>query len=121
MKKILLGTLAFFILGIGALFYIGEEYRDRFNPLVKEKDVYVVINEEGTLDPDYPERFKYYMYMLDGVDETGLVEKIKVTSTEKSFPENTFLKVHVKGKYVYSFSGIEEQQIPEQAKNKLKK
>lgn len=118
MKKLLLGTLVFIILGIGALSFIGEELRDRFNPLLSEKDVYVLVNEEGKPDPDFPQR---YMYMLDSVDETGDTEKLKVTSAEESFPENTFLKVHVKGKYVYYFVIVEEHEVPELIKNKLKK
>ncbi|MFY2307191.1 YxeA family protein [Lysinibacillus fusiformis] len=116
MKKLIIGTLVIIVLGASALAYIGEEYRDRFNPFVSEKTVYALVNEDGSPDEDFPRR---YAFVLDTVDSTGVTEEIKLTSSEKSFSENTYLEIYTKGKYVYNFKIIEEKDVPEKAKNKL--
>ncbi|MFD1206264.1 YxeA family protein [Sporosarcina contaminans] len=118
LKKLLLSTLGMVVIGIGALALIGEENRDRFNPFIQEKDVYVLVDKEGKTDPN----FKYrYMFKLDGVEESGEVEEIKITSSVKSFPENSYLKVHVKGKYVYEYEQVTEEDVPEKVKKILGK
>ncbi|MEK5391458.1 YxeA family protein [Margalitia sp. FSL K6-0131] len=118
MKKLLLGVIVLIIIGAGISTYIGKEYRDRFNPLVKEKDVYALLQGEGKPNPDFPQR---YMFMLNGVDELGKEDEIKVTTSEKDFPKNTFIKVHVKGKYVFEYEIVKEKDVPEKAKEKLQK
>lgn len=117
LKRILIGILVVVAVGAGALSLIGEDVRDRFNPFIQEKDVYVLINKEGEADPDFKHR---YMFMLDGVDESGEVEEIKVTSAVKDFPQNSYLKVHVKGKYIYYFEKVTEKDVPEKAIKELK-
>ncbi|ASK64481.1 hypothetical protein CFK37_19160 [Virgibacillus phasianinus] len=118
MKRILIGILVGLVLVIGALSLIGEDIRDRFNPFIQEKDVYALINKEGETDPDFEHR---YMFRLDGVDESGEVEEIKVTASVKDFPENTYLKVHVKGTYVYEYEKVTEENVPEKAIKELKR
>ncbi|MFS0644515.1 YxeA family protein [Siminovitchia sp. 179-K 8D1 HS] len=118
MKKIVFGILVLVMIGIGASALIGEDVRDRFNPLVKEKDVYVLIKGEGKPNPDFPHR---YMFMLNGVDKAGNEEEIKLTASTKKFPENSYLKVHVKGKYVFEYETVQEKEVPEKAKGILEK
>jgi|SRR5690625_193370 len=117
LKRILIGILVVVAVAMGAIYLIGEDVRDRFNPFIQEKDVYVLINKEGETDPDFKHR---YMFRVDGVDESGEVNGIKVTASVKDFPENSYLKVHVKGKYVYGYEKVTEEDVPEEAKNKLK-
>ncbi|PKR85696.1 YxeA family protein [Heyndrickxia camelliae] len=117
MKKWLFATLVVIIMGVGVFFLIGKENRDRFNPFIKEKDVYVLVNKEGKPDPDFEHR---YMFLLDGVDESEKVEEIKVTSSVKNFPKNSYLKVHVKGKYVFEYEIVTEKDVPEKARETLK-
>ena len=118
MKNILIAISGLVVMGGGLLAYMGEENRDRFNPLVKEKDVYVLTKGEGKPDPSFPKR---YIYMLNGVDESGNEDEIKVGSASKDLTENRYLKVHVKGKYVFEFEEVQENEVPEKAKEKLKK
>lgn len=118
MKKWLLGTLVVGILWIGVLFLIGEENRDRFNPFIKEKDVFVLVNKKGKIDPNFKHR---YMFMLDRADESGKVGEIKVTSSVKEFPKNSSLKVHVKGKYVFDYEIVTWSEVPEKARESLEK
>jgi uncharacterized protein (TIGR01655 family) len=115
LKKLLLSALVVVVVGVGALSLIDEEIRDRFNPFIKEKDVYALVNEEGKFDQNR------YMFLVDGVDESGEVEAIKVTASVKSFPENSYWKVRVKGKYVYEYENIKEAEIPERVKEILEK
>jgi len=117
LKRILIGILVGLAVGMGALSLIDEDVRDRFNPFIGEKDVYVLLNKEGEPDPEFKHR---YMFRLDGVDESGEVEEIKVTASVKDFAENTYLKVHVKGTYVYEYEEITEEDVPEQAIKELK-
>lgn len=117
LKKLLVVVPVVIIIGMGALSLIGEDVRDRFNPFIQEKDVYVLINKEGETDPDFEHR---YMFMVDGVDESGEVKEIKVTATVKDFPENSYLKVHVKGKHVYEYEKVTEEDVPEKAIKWLK-
>lgn len=118
MKKVLIAITGLIVMGVGLLAYIGEENRDRFNPLIHEKDVYVLTKGIGKPDPSFPKR---YIYMLNGVDESGNEDVIKVGSASKDLTENRYLKVHVKGKYVFKFEEVQEKEVPEKAKEKLKK
>lgn len=117
LKKLLLGILVINIIGLGGFFLIEEDVRDRFNPFTQEKEVYVLIDKEGVTDPNFEHR---YMFLLNGVDKSGNVKEIKVTSSVKDFPKNTYLKVHVKGKYVYEYEKVAEKDIPEKAIKHLK-
>ena len=117
LKRILIGILVAVALGMGALSLIGKDVRDRFNPFIEEKDAYALISKEGETDPDFKHR---YMFMVDGVDESGEVKEIKVTASVKDFPENTYLKVHVKGTYVYEYEEVTEEDVPEKAIKELK-
>ena len=117
LKRILIGILVAVALGMGALSLIGKDVRDRFNPFIEEKDAYALINKEGETDPDFKHR---YMFMVDGVDESGEVNEIKVTASVKDFPENSYLKVHVKGKYIYGYEKVTEEDVPEEAIKELK-
>ncbi|WP_242270522.1 YxeA family protein [Bacillus cereus group sp. BfR-BA-01425] len=117
MKKALIAVSGLVVVGGGLLTYVGGETIDRFNPLVKEKDVYV--HAKGKAKPD-PEFDKRYYYILNGVDESGNENTIKVGVNRKDeFPDN-YLKVHVKGKYVYKYEEVQEEKVPEKAKEKLK-
>ncbi len=50
----------------------------------------------------------------------GMRKKYTVgTSTPNDFIKKTYLKIHVKGKYVYSYDIISEKDIPEIIKGKL--
>ncbi|MCW1939867.1 YxeA family protein [Bacillus anthracis] len=119
MKKVLIAISGLVVVGGGLLAYIGEENRDRFNPLVKENDVYVLQKEEAKPDPEHGG--KRYFSMLNGVDESGNENNIKLGFAGKDEYRNNYLKVHVKGKYVYQFEKVQENEVPEKAKEKLKK
>ncbi|WP_002146829.1 YxeA family protein [Bacillus cereus] len=117
MKKFLL-----YILGIGLLIYLlpfilrGD--LDRFNPLAEEKHVYAVAKGYGV--PDYHHKGRA-IYSLKGIDESGNEKEYTVgTNTPNDFIRKTYLKVHVKGKYVYSYDIISEKDIPEKLRKKLK-
>ncbi|HFR4150261.1 TPA: hypothetical protein ACHVJ6_004162 [Bacillus cereus] len=47
MKKALTAVSGLFVVGGGLLTYAGRDIVDRFNPLVKEKDVYVLTKGEA--------------------------------------------------------------------------
>ncbi len=118
MKKALIAVSGLIVVGGGLLTYVGGETIDRFNPLVKEKDVYVHTEGKGKPDPEHEGRRFYYV--LNGVDESGNENTIKVGVNGKDeFPDN-YLKVHVKGKYVYKYEEVQEEKVPEKAKEKLK-
>ncbi|HDR4733432.1 TPA: YxeA family protein [Bacillus cereus] len=116
MKKLLLC-----ILGIGLLIYLlpflfrGD--LDRFNPLAEEKNVYAVAEGYGV--PDYHTNGRA-MYLLKGIDESGNKEEYAVrTNTPNDFIRKTYLKIHVKGRYVYSYEVIFEKDILEKIRGKL--
>ncbi|PFB75575.1 hypothetical protein CN286_23890 [Bacillus anthracis] len=116
MKKLLLC-----ILGIGLLIYLlpfllrGD--LGRFNPLAEEKNVYAVA--EGYGIPDYHNEGRA-MYLLKGIDESGNKEEYTVeTDTPNDFIRKTYLKIHVKGRYVFSYEVISEKDVPEKIKEKL--
>ncbi|MEC2393767.1 hypothetical protein BK709_08670 [Bacillus thuringiensis serovar shandongiensis] len=116
MKKFLLC-----ILGIGLLIYLlpfilrGD--LDRFNPLAEEKHVYAVAKGYGV--PDYHHKGRA-IYSLKGIDESGNeIEYTVGTNTPNDFIRKTYLKVHVKGEYVYSYDVISEKDIPEKLRGKL--
>ncbi|OTW73288.1 hypothetical protein BK727_08170 [Bacillus thuringiensis serovar roskildiensis] len=116
MKKLLLC-----ILGIGLLIYLlpfllrGD--LDRFNPLAEEKNVYAVAEGYGV--PDYHNEGRA-MYSLKGIDESGNQEEYTVgTNTPNDFVRKTYLKIHVKGRYVYSYDIIIEKNIPEKIRGQL--
>ncbi|WP_242251376.1 YxeA family protein [Bacillus cereus group sp. BfR-BA-01379] len=116
MKKLLLC-----ILGIGLLIYLlpfllrGD--LDRFNPLAEEKNVYAVAKGYGV--PDYHNEGRA-IYSLKGIDESGDKEKYAVgTNTPNDFIRKTYLKIHVKGRYVYSYEVISEKDIPEKIRGQL--
>ncbi|MDA1774246.1 YxeA family protein [Bacillus cereus] len=109
------------ILGIGIPIYLlpfilrGD--LDRFNPIAEEKNVYVVAEGYGV--PDYHTNGRA-MYSLKGVDESGNEEEYIVgTNTPNDFIRKTYLKIRVKGKYVYSYEVISEKDIPEKIKGQL--
>ncbi|MCU5380455.1 YxeA family protein [Bacillus cereus] len=117
MKKLLLC-----IIGIGLLIYLlpfllrGD--LDRFNPLAEEKNVHAVAEGYGV--PDYHTNGRA-MYLLEGIDESGNKEEYTVgTNTPNDFIRKTYLKIHVKGRYVYSYEVISEKDIPEKIRGKLK-
>ncbi|GAB6419750.1 YxeA family protein [Bacillus luti] len=118
MKKALIAVSGLIVVGGGLLTYVGGDTIDRLNPLVKEKDVYVLTKGEAKPDPDHDG--KKYFYMLDGVDAIGDESNIKVGMDGKDEYVNSYLKVRVKGKYVYKFEKIQEEKVPEKAKEKLK-
>ncbi|MDC7972329.1 YxeA family protein [Bacillus sp. BLCC-B18] len=116
MKKLLLC-----ILGIGLLIYLlpfllrGD--LDRFNPLAEEKNVYAVAEGYGV--PDYHNEGRA-MYSLKGINESGNQEEYTVgTNTPNDFVRKTYLKIHVKGRYVYSYDIITEKNIPEKIRGQL--
>jgi len=119
MKKTLIAVTGLVAMVGGLLAYIGEENRDRFNPLIKENNVYVLTKGEAKPDPEHSG--KRYMYMLNGVDESGNEGEIKVGLAGKDEYVDSYLKVHVKGKYVFQFERVQEGEVPEKAKEKLKK
>ncbi|EJR11952.1 MULTISPECIES: YxeA family protein [Bacillus] len=119
MKKSLIAISGLIVVGGGLLAYVGEETRDRFNPLVKENNLYVLQKEEAKPDPEHDN--KRYFAMLNGVDESGNEDTIKLGFAGKDEYVNNYLKVHVKGKYVYQFEEVQENEVPEKAKEKLKK
>ena len=47
-------------------------------------------------------------------------KNIKLERTPNDFIRKTFLKIHVKGKYVYSYDIIAEKDIPEKIRDQLK-
>ncbi|KAA0780973.1 YxeA family protein [Bacillus sp. TE8-1] len=119
MKKALIAVSGLIVVGGGLLTYIGGDIVDRFNPLVKEKEVYTLT--KGAAAPDPEHKGKRYFYMLNGVDELGNENTIKVGVSGKDEYVDSYLKVHVKGNYVYEFEKVQEKDIPEKVKEKLKK
>ncbi|HFK1808236.1 TPA: YxeA family protein [Bacillus cereus] len=119
MKKTWIAISGLIVVGGGLLTYMGGETVDRFNPLIKEKDVYAFTKGEAKPDPEHDG--KRYFYMLNGVDKSGNENTIKVGIAGKDEYANSYLKVHVKGKYVYAIKEVQEKEIPEKAKEKLKK
>ncbi|MDA2440829.1 YxeA family protein [Bacillus cereus] len=119
MKKALIAVSGLIVVGGGLLTYVGGDTIDRFNPLVKEKDVYVHTEGEAKPDPDHDG--KRFYYVLDGVDELGNTNTIKVGMAGKDEYVGSYLKVHTKGKYVYEFEKVQEEKVPEKVKEKLKK
>ncbi|HDR4424050.1 TPA: YxeA family protein [Bacillus cereus] len=110
------------ILGIGLLVYLLpfllRGNLDRFNPLAEEKNVYAVAEGYGV--PDYHNEGRA-MYSLKGMDESGNKEEYTVgTNTPNDFVRKTYLKIHVKGRYVYSYEVISEKDIPEKIRGQLK-
>ncbi|QFY00723.1 YxeA family protein [Bacillus cereus] len=110
------------ILGIGLPIYLlpfilrGD--LDRFNPIAEEKNVYAVAKGYGV--PDYHHKGKA-MYSLKTVDELSNEKEYNVgTNTPNDFIRKTYLKIHVKGKYVYSYDVISEKDIPEKIRGRLK-
>ncbi|TXR58604.1 MULTISPECIES: YxeA family protein [Bacillus cereus group] len=110
------------IIGIGLLIYLlpfmlrGD--LDILNPLAEEKNVYAVAEGYGV--PDYHTNGRA-MYSLKGIDESGNEEEYTVgTNTPNDFIRKTYLKIHVKGRYVYSYKAISEKDIPEKIRGKLK-
>ncbi|WP_144656607.1 YxeA family protein [Bacillus tropicus] len=109
------------ILGIGLLIYLlpfllrGD--LDRFNPLAEDKNVYAVAEGYGV--PDYHNEGRA-IYSLKGMDESGNKEEYAVgTNTPNDFVRKTYLKIHVKGRYVYSYDIISEKDIPEKIRGQL--
>lgn len=117
MKKTWIAVSGLVVVGGVLLAFIGGDTIDRFNPLVKEKDVYVLTKGEAKPDPEH--KGYLYFYKLNGVDESGNENTIKVGVTFKDKYVDSYLKVHVKGKYVYEFKKVQEEEVPEKAKEKL--
>ncbi|MGR5869464.1 YxeA family protein [Bacillus pacificus] len=110
------------IIGIGLPIYLlpfilrGD--LDRFNPIAEEK-MYTPF-AKGYGIPDYHHQGRA-VYSLKGVDELSNETEYKVgTNTPNDFIRKTYLKIHVKGKYVYSYDIIAEEDIPEKIRGKLK-
>ncbi|KMP94814.1 hypothetical protein TU65_13240 [Bacillus wiedmannii] len=109
------------IIGIGLPIYLlpfilrGD--LDRFNPIAEEKNVYAVAQGYGIPDYHYKGRA---IYLLKGVDELSNEKEYKVgTNTPNDFIRKTYLKIHVKGKYVYSYDLIAEKDIPGKIRGQL--
>ncbi|MDA2700455.1 YxeA family protein [Bacillus cereus] len=109
------------ILGIGLPIYLlpfilrGD--LDRFNPIAEEKNVYAVAKGYGV--PDYHQKGKA-MYSLKAVDELSNEKEYNVgTNTPNDFIRKTYLKLHVKGKYVYSYDIISKEDIPKKIRGPL--
>lgn len=109
------------IIGISLLIYLlpfmlrGD--LDRFNPIAEGKNVYAVAEGYGV--PDYHTNGRA-MYSLKGIDESGNEEEYTVgTNTPNDFIRKTYLKIHVKGRYVYSYEAISEKDIPEKIRGQL--
>ncbi|WP_420974656.1 YxeA family protein [Bacillus thuringiensis] len=118
MKKLFLLIIGLFFV-IYVLPFILQGGVDRFNPFIKEKNVYALVEEIGVPDHNYPGRYKY---LVNGVDESGSEDEYKVgTSDPNVFKRKTYLKIHVKGKYVFSYEEVKENEVPKKVKEKLKK
>ncbi|WP_237982206.1 YxeA family protein [Bacillus thuringiensis] len=109
------------IIGIGLPIYLlpfilrGD--LDKFNPIAEEKNVYAVAKGYGITDYQYKDRS---IYSLKGVDELrNEKEYIVGTNTPNDFIRKTYLRIHVKGKYVYSYDIISEEDIPEKVRGQL--
>lgn len=105
----------FCILGIGffiyLLFFILCGDLDRFNLIVEEKNVYVVVKGYGILDYYYK---GWVMYLLKGVDELSNEKEYKVgMNMFNDFIRKIYLKIYVKGKYVYFYDIIFKEDILE--------
>ncbi len=60
------------------------------------------------------------IYSLKSVDELSNEKEYKIgTNTPNDFIRKTYLKIHVKGKYVYSYDVISEKDIPEKIRGQL--
>ncbi|MET7021366.1 hypothetical protein [Bacillus mycoides] len=60
------------------------------------------------------------IYLLEGIDESGNKEEYTVgTNTPNDFIRKTYLRIHVKVRYVYSYEVISERDIPEKIRGQL--
>lgn len=108
------------IIGIGLL-YTYSLHVTRGSRHIKStcwrENVYAVAEGYGV--PDYHTNGRA-MYSLKGIDESGNEEEYTVgTNTPNDFIRKTYLRIHVKGKYVYSYEAISEKDIPEKIRKQL--
>ena len=108
------------ILGIGLPIYLlpfilrGD--LDRFNPIAEEK---CICRCERIWCSGLSSKGKA-MYSLKAVDELSNEKEYNVgTNTPNDFIRKTYLKIHVKGKYVYSYDIISKEDIPEKIRGQL--
>ncbi|MED0875648.1 YxeA family protein [Bacillus mobilis] len=117
MKKLILCIIGI-SLPIYSIPFILRGDLDRFNPIAEEKNVYAIAKGYGV--PDYHTNERA-MYSLKGIDESGNEKEYSVgTNTPNEFIRKTYLKIHVKGKYVYSYEAISEKDIPDKIRGQLK-
>ncbi|TPG86945.1 YxeA family protein [Brevibacillus laterosporus] len=93
--------------------WVGEK-RERYSRSFRCLGIYEA-------EPDTEHKGKRYFYMLNGVDKSGNENTIKVGLSGKDEYQDCYLKVHVKGKYVYGFEEVQEKEVPEKTKEILKK
>lgn len=119
MKKLIgifIGIICILILIVGYTFLPQSvtEVLDRGNPLISQKDVYVIIDKQ-------PEKSSHrYEYSLTGYTSDGNDKKVTFT-TSATLPKGTYLKVDAKGSYVKTWVEIEFHELPSNIKEKLKK
>ncbi|TCP70727.1 YxeA family protein [Baia soyae] len=106
MKKGMIKILAWATLALLCYFLTP----DQFNPLLKQEDVYVQINDKKPKLEDH--RFKYE---LTGYNEKGeKKEVVFTTSTELS--QGTYLKVLAKGSYTAEWTKLKPDEVPKNIK-----
>ena len=89
---------------------------DRFNPIAEEK---CICRCERIWCSGLSSKGKA-MYSLKAVDELSNEKEYNVgTNTPNDFIRKTYLKIHVKGKYVYSYDIISKEDIPEKIRGQL--
>ncbi|CDQ38093.1 MULTISPECIES: YxeA family protein [Virgibacillus] len=116
MKKLFITILGCgLIIGAGLLIMqlFSNEVTDRFNPLVPKKEIYVQVNKEGTaLSPGG------YNYTLTGFDKDGRKKEVTFYASGE-LRKDAYLRIFTKGKYIETWEEVQQQDIPEQAKQKL--
>lgn len=84
--------------------------------LLLKKNVYAVAEGYGV--PDYHNEGRA-MYSLKGIESGNKEEYAVGTDTPNDFIRKTYLKIHVKGRYVYSYDIISEEDIPRNISGQL--
>ena len=89
---------------------------DRFNPIAEEK---CICRCERIWCSGLSSKRKSYV-LTKAVDELSNEKEYNVgTNTPNDFIRKTYLKIHVKGKYVYSYDIISKEDIPEKIRGQL--
>ena len=105
-------------LSISYFLYKGGIFVDALNPFLKEKNYYVVVNQKGEQIKE--SGYQTWKYHFRGYDKLGVSQELPMT-VSKRLRMGAYLEVHSKGKNVISWHELQENDIPDDIKEKLQK